>query len=324
VTLIAGLLCSDGVVIASDSAATTEFDGIVASVHEMQKLEVLDDRLVMGVAGSSGIAQEYRHYIGRFLKEHNADKLQSSEVTQLLKTYQVSAIHEQIDLAKRFATDGRPDLSRLRTESLLALSVGGSPRLFHFDSDLTPDEVLSTSPFRVIGTGKVTAHAFIEYLRLEFLGNGTPVVSDGILTLMWAIRFATKTHARDVGGPIQLAVVSATENPRARKLSEADIEEHAEMIGRAEGLIRGLRYAIRGDPSAVEDIVAQDTPFPTRVDAVNEPLPFPIQAMTSSEQFHLESLLAAAARRHEAQRATNQRNEGRLHRWIKRLFNRTK
>ncbi|MGH7720250.1 MAG: hypothetical protein ACREON_15580 [Gemmatimonadaceae bacterium] len=57
-TLVVGILCKDGVVMASDSAATFGTSGIhTIGQQEVQKVQVLNDHILYSATGAVGISQ---------------------------------------------------------------------------------------------------------------------------------------------------------------------------------------------------------------------------------------------------------------------------
>lgn len=247
-TAIAGLLCRDGIVLISDSAATTVIEHAVASVHQMRKIEVLENRLVLAVAGPSGIAQQYEFAMRTLARDPQFDAKESGEVMNLICGQMTSVVSERLNTAiKRRDATGEPfDGSWIQAASLVAVRIAGRPHLFHVDGGLGIEEVIETSPFVVIGSGAVTTHAFIEYLRQTFLGSERPDLGDGILTLLWALKFAVLTGARDVGGKPQITIVPADSSLDIRQLDDDDLAEHEEVLSRAEAVLLDLRSAIRG------------------------------------------------------------------------------
>jgi len=263
VSIIGGLICHNGIVIASDSAATTEIDRSVASVHEMRKIEIVERRLVLAVAGHSGVARQYHDAMSKLIKEVDIDALSDNALMQQIVQYKGDAISVQLAVAKRRADLAGTafDAKSTAAESLVAIRTTNGPRLFHVDEYMNPDVIVPESPFKIIGTGAVTTHAFTEYLRQQFLGPQPPDVGDGILTMLWAVRFAIATHARDVGGPPQITIVPSDASKEIQSVSAADLAEHQAALDLAEGRLQQLRLVIRGQG---QEAVREELPEPPK------------------------------------------------------------
>lgn len=61
-TLLIGILCADGVVIGSDSAATLG-SGVLQT--PVQKVHVVNDSVLVATAGNVGLGQRFRHVVAQ-------------------------------------------------------------------------------------------------------------------------------------------------------------------------------------------------------------------------------------------------------------------
>ena len=64
-TLIVGILCSDGVVVAADGAATLGSLGNSTVRQEVKKLDVISGKIIVGVSGPVGLGQKLKDKIGK-------------------------------------------------------------------------------------------------------------------------------------------------------------------------------------------------------------------------------------------------------------------
>jgi 20S proteasome alpha/beta subunit len=248
VSSIAGVLFRGGVVIASDSAATTEIEKVVTAVHQMRKIEVINGRLVLAITGASGVGQQYQFAMSRMLELEDLSNASPEQVLQYIIDHKCKALKGILGVAKARKELGQDfDATNFAAESLIAIRVNGSARLYRFFPDVTGELVLQASPFVVIGSGAQTVSAFIEYLRRNFLGGEIPELADAILTLLWGINFAQATGVRDVGGDPQVTVVPDDPSLPISQLDNDELSEHRDILTRAEFMLGELRRAVRGE-----------------------------------------------------------------------------
>ena len=77
-TLIIGILCDQGVVMAADSAATlVSVDGTSTIQQPVHKLRVFDNRVILGVSGPIGLGQFLGYEIQQYCNV-NGNKFKKS------------------------------------------------------------------------------------------------------------------------------------------------------------------------------------------------------------------------------------------------------
>src|SRR2546422_9388274 len=79
-TLIVGILCVDGVVMAADGAATYGTLGQQTMRQPMKKLEILAGSVIAGVSGTTGLAQRYHGEITRYWNDGTYKNKQPDQV----------------------------------------------------------------------------------------------------------------------------------------------------------------------------------------------------------------------------------------------------
>jgi hypothetical protein len=212
----------------------------------MRKIEVIRDRLVLAIAGYSGMAQLLNGAMANMLDVETFAT--PDHAMQCIIKHSTDALQGLLAVAAaRKAAGEAGELFDWASESLVGLRVGSSAHLFCIRASMAAERLLETSPFVVIGTGATTMHSFIEYLRQKFLGEELPDLADAILTLLWGLRFALATGARDVGGNPQVTVIPDDPAEPITQLGDKELAEHQDILGRAESLLLDLRRAARGE-----------------------------------------------------------------------------
>lgn len=252
-TLIVGILCTDGVVAASDSAATFTIPGMpTIGQQEMTKLHRLDESVLFSSSGAVGMAQLVANAIRTSWRNNEFRNFQQPEqAMQLIGT----KIAQLVSPFLQTANLTRPligDCSMSLCKSLVAMPVNHEPCLFNFDYNGAPERATNELPFIALGSGQPIADPFLALLKRLLWATTSPTLAEGRLAAVWTIDHVRLTNPGGVGGKIQLATLSAesrgssaARQPRVTLLSEGDIQEHLEQIRAAEDALTKELRAIR-------------------------------------------------------------------------------
>lgn len=239
-TLIIGILCEDGVVMASDSAAT--FGTVIQPTigqQQVQKVQRINDQILYSSSGAIGISQLISDLIRRSWEDKTFSNQPSPEALMnkigcsiggLLQPYFQNATAQR-------ALVGEAGMSLCK--SLVAVPVKGQANLFQFDYNGAPERATRDLPFVALGSGCNIADPFLALLRRLLWSKREPTVSEGRLAAVWAVEHTRKTNPGGVGGDIQLATLARiqSESPKVIMASRQDIEEHLERISTAETVL---------------------------------------------------------------------------------------
>lgn len=236
-TLIVGILCRDGVVMASDSAATFAASGLpTIGQQKISKIYNLSNSILYSNTGAVGIAQVIANQIkiswdnrelgGTKSPEEVMDRI-GKKISELLKPYLETAI-----LTRQLVGEALSSLCK----SLVAMPVKQALYLFSFDYNGAPERATQELPFVAMGSGQGIADPFLAFLkRLLVWEKNVPTLGEGRLAAVWTIKHAVLTNPEGVGGPIQLATLSMKEGkPTVTIIPEVDIQEHLQQIKAAE------------------------------------------------------------------------------------------
>lgn len=211
-TLIVGILCSDGVVLGADGALT-HGSGPGAFTMEYSgalKLEVIGS-MITATAGSVGLGQRANRVI-HLLSEDNA--LASLDVTECGVKVAERVIYNFAQTASGEQTsDQGPDWG---SAMLLGLVVGGEPQLIEFDSIGFQPEVKGypdpergdrLGRFATLGSGQALADPFLAHAYRFLFGERTPTVRQARLAVVWTLEHVVRHNVGGVGGDIKLAAL---------------------------------------------------------------------------------------------------------------------
>jgi len=251
-TLIIGIKCSDGLVLGADSAATmATATGLETIVQPMPKLEVVKDKVIVGVSGPVGLGQLYtdrvdkvcddigNRYVPEVCRKLRKEFIQDAQIAFQMAALAVNVLGPQARAS-------------VISSMLVALAAKNNElQLIEFDSQCNPEIISLDIAFSSIGIGKSIADPFLAFVKHLFWKDHLPSMSDGNFAVVWTLKHACRIAPSGIREPIQMAVlVIEGTQPKARKLSRAEILEHEENIDEVEDYFR--KYQEEQRPSTKE------------------------------------------------------------------------
>jgi len=244
-TLIVGILCENGVVMASDSAATFGASGVqTIGQQNVQKVRSLAHAMLFSSTGAVGISQVIADSL-----EHgySSGALKSQRSPEAAMDTIGKSIGQQLGPYLQTANLVRPlvgDASQSLCKSMLAMIVNKEPCLFTFDFNGAPERATPDLPFVAMGSGQQIADPFLAYLKRLLWSDSTPSLAEGRLVATWVLEHATRTNPGGVGGPTQLAELTLVSDRPNVEMYDADrVQEHSQNIQSAEdALVRAIRH----------------------------------------------------------------------------------
>jgi 20S proteasome alpha/beta subunit len=241
VTLIVGIKCSDGVVIGADGAATLGNSlGQRTVIQPMTKLEVMQDRIIMGVSGPVGLSQLYCDRVEGLWRENKLGRdVRRPDVMRLLH----QAIYQDAQGAIAGASASVPFLGNNAaaalavTASVIALPVAGIPELIQCNHLGMAEAARVDLPYVAIGSGQPLADPFLAFLRHIFWPDSVPKLADGVFATVWTLEHAIRVAPGGISKPIQVATLAYKGKSRelfASVLAPEGLQEHLQHVGDAE------------------------------------------------------------------------------------------
>jgi 20S proteasome alpha/beta subunit len=268
-TCIVGVRCSDGVVLAADSVATSATLNVptIRQTVTTGKLRIVQNRMIVATAGPVGIGQKFHGIIETAWSSHAFDRAK--------RPHDAMKVIEGL-LRPEFASEAKAAESlvglrghnvaaqAINQATLIALPVDGHPELIQFNESGTTEHASEGLPFVAIGSGQLIADPFLAFLRRIFWREQCPTVPDGVFAAFWALHHAIETNPGGVGGPIQMAVLQANgKTSIARELPDDVLEEHRHAVEEAEERLRTFRQAVGGaEPKPAEPAPRAPEPPP--------------------------------------------------------------
>ena len=225
-TLIIGIKCQSGIVLGADSAATqVTSTGQQTGTQPTEKLDVIDDAIVLGVSGSYGYSQAYRAAIVKLWKDRAFINKNEIEVRSIIS----AALREHLLKETRFANAARGSFlgeianNELISHTLIAMPVKKTPTLFEFTATGAPEEKTERLPTVAIGSAQPIADPFLSFLRRVFWPDRLPTIGEGKLATYWALDYSIKAAPGNVGEPIQ--IVTFEDSGNEMNINELDKQE---------------------------------------------------------------------------------------------------
>ena len=251
-TLIVGIKCKDGIVMGSDGAATLGTMGQTTIVQPVRKLETISNAIVLGVSGPIGIGQTFKGVIKKLWEEDKFHgKKEPYEAMEILS----KSLWEHLKPEFQKASIAKSVIDNIALISticsvLIAIPISKKLCLFQFNQQCSPEEATGNLPFVSIGSGQKIADPFLAFLRRIFWPNEDelPSLEEGILTVLWTLEHAIRTHPGGVSDPKQIITIKKENNKyKIYEFQEKELEEHLEGIYDIEKYLSEYPSKLKGD-----------------------------------------------------------------------------
>lgn len=261
-TVIVGILCSDGVVIASDSAATysTGFAPTIGQ-QEVKKVHQLGTGVLYGSTGAVGMSQLLQSAIETAWSTTLVqNRLMPEQVMMHLFTVISGAtIAIRASAAQTIALVGAQAASSTALcKCMVAIPVQQKPCLFQFDFSGAPEAATEQLPFISMGVGQPIADPFLAFLNRILWKDRRPTVAEGRFVAAWTVKHVADTIPGGVGLPLQMASLTMKDSQPFIEF----IENAAEHLQKIEGAETGLRDYILNQGRAAEVEIKEIPPAP--------------------------------------------------------------
>lgn len=242
-TLILGIKCQDGVVMAADSAATMAVQlGPSTVVQKCTKLSPIGD-LVIGTAGPVGLGQLFTDETERIQKSRNyrCNWRTLSDAKTALRNAMWSYAKTEWESVEVLTRSIGPRATEMAISStLVAFPVLDKPCLVQFDCRCSPEHATEALPFITIGSGQLLADAFLAFIRGVLWPSGLPELQQGVFYAIWAVLEAIRVSPGGLAEPVQVVTLSKTDGSwAARELLPDELGEHRQAIS---DIQEGLRH----------------------------------------------------------------------------------
>lgn len=227
-TLIVGILCSDGVVIGSDGLATFGLgDNKTISQPYPDKIVTIDKRVITAWTGEIGLQQRVNDVISALWKRNEQPKLSDQPSVEIGRTIAEYVI-------KDF---NRTKFISLSFGELVAIPCTDREFcLIEFASTNFQPEIKSeNNGFVAMGLGQTNADPLLGLIRKAFWPTRLPNVKEGIFATTMVLKLGCEMSPGGVGKPIRISVLKYNEDDilEACFLDENELYEHEQNVNAA-------------------------------------------------------------------------------------------
>lgn len=230
-TAVVGILCSNGVVVGTDSSATFAHTSSFATIEQTteHKLVVLEERVLVAGTGPVGFGQRFRLLLNQLLQQNLLD----GKPMEAAKQVSAAMIR---DLVQTGCSPG----------DFGALVAFPSADDFHLCEFGVPDfqpEFKEDLWYCSMGSTQPITDPFLALMRDIFWESGPPNVQDGMFAATWALEHAIQVNPGGVNGPARIGVLQRDESGelRARGLKTEELDEHRQNIEAAKDALRQFK-----------------------------------------------------------------------------------
>lgn len=221
-TLLVGVLCKDGAVIAADRQVSAANLGMPA-----RKISILGSRSVSAFAASGDVALGQRI---QAVVSKQVDRVVSQNYADIVPEMSNQIVHEamlpfyKMHQALQIPLDNYPAcdclfLSRFRDESHLA----------HINCHGNFTKLDDFSRFCCLGSGTQHGLSFLTFIWSVFFSETPPSLSEGVLVAYWTVQVAIDLQATYVGLGTDVCILP--DDKEAKILSPEELKENDDLIG---------------------------------------------------------------------------------------------
>ena len=229
-TAIVGVLCRDGLVIGTDSAATFTAGSMRTIEQPVEKLTIVGGLVIVAGTGQIGMGQRFKHIVGCAFDE---------------KLFKGGG--HQIEIGKELCKRGIADFSSTSAQkgayaALVGFPLNNAPHLCEFAAgDFQPEFKDEKMWYCSMGSGQPITDPFLALMREIFWANDRPTVQDATFAVTWALDHAVAVNPGGINAPVRIAVMERVNGKyAARILDDNDLQEHRQNIDQAKERLRSF------------------------------------------------------------------------------------
>ena len=227
-TLIVGVRCTNGVVIGTDSAAMFgPINRATISQPFLQKIEIIDDRVIIAGTGAIGLGQRFVDVVSKCWENDELKNKSAVDVGRILSQKAVKDFQgtgaKQGMYGALVAVACQPKDQTRRAE------------IIEFDvTDFQPEIKTKNLWYASMGSGQFVADPLLGFVRKTFWGDEPPTYQDGIFAATMVLKLSCEMDTGGVAEPIQMAVLEPDKGQyHARRLTEDELAEHKQNVDNA-------------------------------------------------------------------------------------------
>ncbi|MBY0360161.1 MAG: hypothetical protein K2W82_19315 [Candidatus Obscuribacterales bacterium] len=247
-TVIVGVLCTDGAVLVADGAATYGLPtGAAMTIRQStKKLVGIGNTQLFGCSGAVSLSQAFVEQITDSSASGGGYKLWNKSA---IRKFFSGDIYKQVvgpacerANSQIVVTGNRGYQTDTGQHSIFAfVDDAGKPQLAQITPTCQVEFADSNLPFVSVGSGQPAADPFMAFLRDVFCAGREITLQDGKFLAYWAVDLTIRVQPGMVAPPIQMmALFKRGDNWVVEELND-DAAAHAEMVKTVEEKMRLYR-----------------------------------------------------------------------------------
>jgi 20S proteasome alpha/beta subunit len=198
VTLLVGVLCSNGAVIAADRQASHGAMGQPTVGQSVTKVQVLHGAALYATSGHKGLGQQLCAVVDGKQPEFKNQRYDANivKLQEALRPLVNNALNTA-GLATRVI--GNAAVADSWCGGLLAAGFKDGLKLVEITPQVAVEYMTDDMPFISMGSGKPSADLFLGFLQKVFWSSKLPTVQEGALAAYWTIQHAIDMKISGVG-----------------------------------------------------------------------------------------------------------------------------
>lgn len=262
-TVIVGVLCTDGAVFVADGAATycVPSGDIMTIRQSTRKLIRISRKQMLGVSGAIALGQTFADLFVAASKQSNTTlDVRAWTRAEIRKIANEALYNQCIGPAVTKSTSvinmcgNRGYQNDAIQHSLYAfVDEHSQPQLAQITPTCQVEFADKNLPFVCVGSGQPAADPFMAFLRDVFCAGQDITLQDGKFLAYWAVDLTIRVQPGMVAHPIQMMVLQKKDNNWQVEELTDEVEDHAEMVKTMENKMRAHR-------SITEEIAAIPAP----------------------------------------------------------------
>lgn len=236
-TIIVGILCSDGCILASDGMASNNLGTIPFVGIQNTKIHKISDEAVVSCAGDDNLMTLFLNFLEKnYLRLKNqgnytcpielATAIGSQFSHQVISSYgQYPPLFQEHYINKMKQNSG------LEFGAVIAFEFNGEHCMFGYDGFLNPSKIRTNGIwYSIIGSGALVAKPSIHLVKKILKIENQPDVNQGSILAYWTISHAIDVSSGGIGGNISLFSLSKEKGNERYKISEINTSENKTAI----------------------------------------------------------------------------------------------
>lgn len=233
-TILVGILCEDGVVVASDGMVSTNLGTIPFVGFSNIKTHLIGDGAIVACAGDDRLMTYFieflkLNYVTLYNKYHKSPfdvltftrELGAQFANNIINNYKQYPTELVKDQLENIAKNG------FQFQAIIALSFNGAHYIFEYDNRFNPTMLRDNGVWHIIlGSGMYVANPSIHLVKKILNINSKPKVNRAQILAYWTVDHAIEVSSGGIGGETTIAVLQKA-NGEYKASVENKTSEHS-------------------------------------------------------------------------------------------------